>query len=304
MTVINSNVAALRATNASARADMSLQTALERLSTGKRINSAKDDAAGLAIASKMTAEIRGLTAAAKNANDGISLAQTAEGAMGEVGNIVQRIRELAVQASNGTLQQSDRTSIQSEVTELTEQIKSIVTSTKFNGTQLLNGGSTAAVAGTAGTFTAGPPPVFTAGVAGTAASDKAFTIQTGNTSTDQVTVNVAAMDLTSLGLDAMASFADTTGEGAQDALARLDAAIDKISQARATLGGSQSRLEATVSNLNSTITNMSEARSRIEDADFSTETTALAKSQILSQASTAMLAQANQSKQNVLSLLR
>jgi flagellin len=276
MTVINTNVAALRASNASAKADASLQTALERLSTGKRINSAKDDAAGLAISSKMTAEIRGLTAAARNANDGISLAQTAEGAMGEVGNIVQRIRELAVQGANGTLTTADRTGIQAEVTQLTSQITSIVSSTKFNGTALLGGG-------TAGTD---------------------FTIQTGNTATDTVTVNVKGMALADLGLSTMATFADATGAGASAALTILDSAINTISSARATLGGTQSRLEATVSNLNSTITNMTEARSRIEDADFSSETTALAKSQILSQASTAMLAQANQSQQNVLSLIR
>jgi len=275
MTVINTNVAALRASNASSKADAGLQTALERLSTGKRINSAKDDAAGLAISSKMTAEIRGLTAAARNANDGISLAQTAEGAMGEVGNIVQRIRELAVQGANGTLTLADRTGIQAEVTQLTDQITSIVGSTKFNGTALLGG----------------------------AAAGTDFTIQTGNTASDTVTVNVKGMALADLGLGAL-NFADATGAGASGALATLDTAINTISSARATLGGSQSRLEATVSNLNSTITNMTEARSRIEDADFSAETTALAKSQILSQASTAMLAQANQSSQNVLSLIR
>ncbi|WP_336959575.1 flagellin [Sphingobium aquiterrae] len=275
MTVINTNVAALRASNASNSANMSLQTALERLSTGKRINSAKDDAAGLAISSKMTAEIRGLTAAARNANDGISLAQTAEGAMGEVGNIVQRIRELAVQGANGTLTLADRTGIQAEVTQLTDQITSIVGSTKFNGTALLGGGATGTT----------------------------FTIQTGNTAADTVDVTVAGMALADLGLGAL-NFADATGAGASGALATLDTAINTISSARATLGGSQSRLEATVSNLNSTITNMTEARSRIEDADFSAETTALAKSQILSQASTAMLAQANQSSQSVLSLIR
>ncbi|HTH29193.1 MAG TPA: flagellin [Sphingobium sp.] len=275
MTVIGTNVSAIRAQNASNKANMGLATAMERLSTGKRINSAKDDAAGLAIATKMTSEIRGLTAASRNANDGLSLTQTAEAAMGEVGNIVQRIRELAVQGANGTLSLTDRTGIQAEVTELTAQITSIAGSTKFNGVALLGGGA-------AGTD---------------------FDIQTGTNATDQVTVNVKGMALADLGLGAL-NFADATGAGASGALATLDTALNTISSARATLGGSQSRLEATVSNLNASITNMSEARSRIEDADFSVESAALAKNQILSQASTAMLAQANQSQQGVMSLLR
>ena len=262
MSVIGTNVAAMRATNASAKADKGLQVSLERLSTGKRINSAKDDAAGLAISTKMTAEIRGLTQASRNANDGISLAQTAESAMGQVANIVQRMRELAVQSANGTLGTADRTAIGSEVTELTNQITNIVSTTKFD-----------------------------------------VDIQTGTQAADKVTVKIAGMGNVALGLPATGPDLSTAANAAT-ALTALDSAITTISSSRAQLGGSQNRLEATISNLTSTVTNLSESRSRIEDADFAEESTALAKSQILSQASTAMLAQANQSQQGVLSLIR
>jgi flagellin len=279
MTVIASNVSAIRAQNASNKANVGLSAAMERLSTGKRINSAKDDAAGLAIATKMTSETRGLSAAMRNANDGLSLTQVAEGAMGEVSNILQRMRELAVQASSGTVSQTDRTGIQAEVTELTAQITSIATKTSFNGITLLNGSTSATDA-------------------------VGIKIQTGTNAGDTVDVSIAATNLEALGLDSLATFADADGAGAEAALAVINSALDTISSARATLGGTQSRLEATVNNLGTTVTNLTEARSRIEDADFSTESTALAKNQILSQASTAMLAQANQSSQGVLSLLR
>ena len=275
MTVIASNVSAIRAQNASNKANMGLATAMERLSSGKRINSAKDDAAGLAIATKMTSEIRGLSAAMRNANDGLSVTQVAEGAMGEVSNILQRMRELAVQASSGTVSQSDRTSIQAEVTELTSQITNIAARTSFNGISLLNGSAATTVK-----------------------------IQVGTNSGETVDVSLESMTLAALGIDSLATFADSDGSGAQAALSLLNTALDSVSQARATIGGQQSRLEATVNNLTSTVTNLTEARSRIEDADFSAESTALAKNQILSQSATAMLAQANQSQQNVLSLLR
>ncbi|MBN8831325.1 MAG: flagellin FliC, partial [Sphingomonadales bacterium] len=256
MTVIASNVSALRATNSNNKANAGLSQAMERLSSGKRINSAKDDAAGLAIATKMTSEIRGLSAAIRNANDGLSVTQVAEGAMGEVSNILQRMRELAVQGSSGTVSQSDRTAIQAEVSELTTQITNIASRTSFNGITLLNGSA--------------------------ATTTK---IQVGNNSGETVNVSTESMTLASLGLDALATFADADGSGATAALAKINSALDKVSSARATLGGQQSRLEATVNNLTTTVTNLSDARSRIEDADFSTESTALAKNQILSQAS-------------------
>jgi flagellin len=279
MTVIASNVSALRAQNSSAKANAGLSQAMERLSSGKRINSAKDDAAGLAIATKMTSEIRGLSAAIRNANDGISVTQVAEGAMGEVANILQRMRELAVQASSGTVSTSDRTAIQAEVTELTSQITSIASRTSFNGITLLNGSTTATA------------PVE-------------IKIQVGNNSGETVDLELSSMNLTSLGIDSLATFADADGAGAIAALAKINLALDKVASSRATIGGTQSRLDATINNLTTTVTNLSDARSRIEDADFAVESTALAKNQILSQASTAMLAQANQSQQGVLSLLR
>lgn len=279
MTVINSNVSAIRAQNASNKAAMGLQTAMERLSSGKRINSAKDDAAGLAISTKMTSEIRGLSAAMRNANDGISVTQTAEGAMGEVANILQRMRELSVQSSSGTVSDTDRAGIQKEVTQLKSQIGDIASRTTFNGIALLSGTGSLASGG----------------------SGTSIKIQTGTNSGETVDVDITGMSLTSLGLTTLDV---STQTGASSALADLDTAINSVSSSRATLGGIQNRLETTVTNLTSTVTNLTEARSRIEDADFSTESTAMAKNQILSQASTAMLAQANQSQQGVLSLLR
>ena len=272
MTVINTNVSALRAQNGTRMADQALQTAMERLSSGKRINSAKDDAAGLAIASSMTSQIRGMAQAVRNSNDGISMAQTADGALDEVTNMLQRIRELAVQSASGTYQASDRTNLQTEVTALQGQIASVVSNTKFNGVGLFTGS-----AGSSGTVT----------------------IQTGSNSTDTV-----AMDFTALTLTGVSSISLGTAATATTALGTLDTAISTVATKRAKLGASESRLSSVVNNLNSNITNLTDARSRIEDADFGNETTNLAKAQILSQASTAMLAQANQSAQNVLSLLK
>jgi flagellin len=272
VTVINTNVSALRAQNGSRMADSQLQTAMERLSSGKRINSAKDDAAGLAIASSMTSQIRGMTQAVRNANDGMSMAQTADGALDEVTNMLQRIRELAVQAASGTYQDSDRTNLQTEVTALAGQIDAITSNTKFNGVGLFTGS-----AGSSGTVT----------------------IQTGSSSADTVD-----MDFTQLDLSDVDSVDLSTASGATDALDSVDDLISTVATKRATLGAAESRLSSVVNNLTSNITNLTDARSRIEDADFGTETTNLAKAQILSQASTAMLAQANQSTQYVLKLLQ
>jgi len=280
MTVIASNISAIRAQSASNQANIGLSQAMERLSTGKRINTAKDDAAGLAISTKMTAEIRGLSAAMRNANDGLSVTQVAEGAMGEVSNILQRMRELAVQASSGTVSVDDRKAIQAEVTELSSQITNIAERTSFNGISLLNGSTTST------------DPVQ-------------VKIQVGNNAGETVDLSIDGVNLESLGLDTgLTGWDDSDGSTASDALDLIETAINQVSSSRATLGGVQSRLEATINNLNTTVTNLSDARSRIEDADFSAESTALAKNQILSQASTAMLAQANQSQQGVLSLLR
>ncbi len=275
MSVINTNIGAIKAANASNTANKMLGTAMERLSTGKRINSAKDDAAGMAIATSMTASVRGMSQGIRNANDGISLAQTAEGALSEVTNMIQRVRELAVQSASGTYQDAtDRTYMQTEVDELTAQIDQVITNTKFNGVVLFDG-TTATV-----------------------------TVQTGANAADQVDLQMA--DLTALAASggAPGSYDVSTAAAANALTTTLDTELDTISSARAGLGAGQNRLESVVNNLTSNVTNLSDARSRIEDADYSAETTAMAKAQILSQASTAMIAQANQSQQNVLSLLR
>ncbi|MBF5091481.1 flagellin FliC [Novosphingobium sp. NBM11] len=275
MTVINTNISALRAANASNSASQMLGTAMQRLSTGTRINSAKDDAAGLAIATSMTSQITGMNQGIRNANDGISLAQTAEGALGEVTNMLQRIRELATQSASGTYQDStDRTYMQTEVDQLTSQIDQVITNTKFNGVALFDG-STATV-----------------------------TIQAGANASD--TVDLSMTDLTTLAASGggTGSYDVSTATAANGLLTSLNTELEDISKARSTLGAGQNRLQSAVNNLTSNVTNLSDARSRIQDTDYSAETTALAKAQILSQASTAMIAQANQSQQNVLSLLR
>jgi flagellin len=275
MTVINTNISAIRAANASNSASKMLGTAMERLSSGKRLNSAKDDAAGMAIATSMTAQVRGMNQGIRNSNDGIALAQTAEGALNEVTNMVQRVRELATQSASGTYQDAtDRTYMQKEVDELTSQIDQVITNSKFNGVQLFDGSTTA------------------------------VTVQTGANASD--TVDLAMADLTTLAASggAAGSYDVSTAASANGLLTTLDTELDSISSARSALGAGQNRLESVVNNLTSNVTNLSDARSRIEDADYSAETTAMAKAQILSQASTAMIAQANQSQQNVLSLLR
>ncbi|MFN3620187.1 flagellin [Sphingorhabdus sp.] len=269
MTVINTNVSALRAQNASRMANNALGSAMERLSTGKRINAAKDDAAGLAVATRMDAKIRGLSQAIRNANDGISLTQTAEGAMGEISNILVRMRELAVQSSNGTISDDDRTAIDAESVALRAQIDDIAGRTDFNGTVLL--------------------------------ANQTISIQTGVDSGQTVDIDLVVMDDAGLGTDGVDL---STAAGASSALTDIDAAINLVAEQRANLGAVQNRLEATVNNLTSTTTNLTEAKSRVEDADFSAESTKLASAQILAQASTAMLAQANQSQQGVLNLLR
>ncbi|MFT8736175.1 MAG: flagellin [Zymomonas mobilis] len=275
MTVINTNTSALRAQNASRQADTALNTSMTRLSSGKSINSASDNAAGLAISSSMTAQINGMNQAISNANDGVSLAQTADGALGEVTNMVQRVNQLAVQSANGTYQASDRTDMNTEVTQLQAQIKQVIGGTNFNGKALFS--STASTS---------------------------FKIQTGATNataTDQVTISIGS--LSTLG-KVVSSLSVSTSTAALAALSTISAALTSVNTVRAGLGASESRLSSVVNNLTTNVTNLSDARSRIQDTDYSSETTNLARSQILSQASTAMLAQANQSQQNVLTLLK
>ena len=274
MSVINTNISAIRAANASTSAGKMLGTAMERLSTGKRINSAKDDAAGLAISTSMTSQIKGMSQGIRNANDGISLAQTAEGALSEVSNMLQRVRELAVQSASGTYQTSDRTAMQSEVSNLQQQISDVLTNTKFNGNALFST---------------------------TSGTDRTFDIQTGANGGEKVTLTSKAISGTNISSTAL-DVTDSTK--AATTVANADLALADVNASRASLGAGQNRLESAINNLTNNVANLSDARSRIEDADYSSETTAMAKAQILSQASTAMIAQANQSQQNVLSLLR
>ncbi|MBT0668494.1 flagellin FliC [Novosphingobium profundi] len=274
MSVIYTNISAIRASNASIAANKMLGISMERLSTGKRINSAKDDAAGLAISTSMTSQIRGMSQGVRNANDGISLAQTADGALSEVTNMLQRVRELAIQSASATYQDSDRTAMQQEVTALTDQIDDILTQTTFNGNTLFST---------------------------TSGSDVTFDIQTGANSGETVTLTATSIDGTKIDATALDVSTSTL---ASTTLDNIDDALLDVNATRASLGAGQNRLESAVNNLTSTVTNLSDARSRIEDADYAVETTQMAKAQILSQASTAMIAQANQAQQNVMSLLR
>lgn len=274
MAVINTNISAMKASAASTAANKALGTAMERLSSGKRINSAKDDAAGLAISTTMTAQVRGMSQAVRNANDGISMAQTAEGALSEVTNMLQRVRELAIQSSSGSYQDTDRGYMNAEVTELQQQIGDVLSTTKFNGNALFST---------------------------TAGTDVTMNIQVGANAGETITLTSKAIDGTKISATALDV---SSSANATTTIGNVDTALADVAGTRASLGAGQSRLESAVNNLTNNVTNLSDARSRIEDADYSTETTALAKAQILSQASTAMLSQANQSAQNVMSLLR
>ncbi len=283
--VINTNMMSLNSQRALNLSQSEMQTSVERLSSGLRINRAKDDAAGLAISERITAQIRGLNQAMRNANDGISMLQTAEGAMQEITNALQRMRELAVQAANGTVSDTDKQSLDAEFQALAAEIQRITTSTEFNGTQML--------------VASGTPP--------TAAS---VTLQIGFKDQTDNQLTVTFTDLSSLGIfgDATATPAVPaasidTGPNALAALGVLDTDIDAVTGARAELGATQNRLDSTVRNIANVVENQSAARSRIRDADFAAETANLTRTQILQQAGTAMLAQANQLPQNVLQLL-
>lgn len=274
MGVINTNIAALKSTNASAQADKMLASSMERLSTGKRINGAKDDAAGLAISTTMTSDIRAMNQGVRNANDGIALAQTAEGALDEVTNMLQRVRELAVQSKTGTYSVTDRGYMDAEVDQLQAQIDDVLTNTTFNGVALFSK---------------------------TAGTDVTVNIATGAKATDTVALVSKGVDGTKLTAAALDVNTDAL---AATTITNVDDVLNNVSATRASLGAGQNRLESAINNLTTNATNLSDARSRIVDTDYASETTALAKAQILSQASTAMLSQANQSQQNVLSLLR
>ncbi|ATE59438.1 flagellin domain-containing protein [Thauera sinica] len=277
---INTNVASLNAQRNLSTSQSSLGTTLQRLSSGLRVNSAKDDAAGLAIAERMNTQVRGMNVAIRNANDGISLSQTAEGALGKIGENLQRMRELAVQSANDTNDSDDRTMLDAEFKQLAEENERIIKNTKFNGQELLTGAG-----GDSGTFT------FQVGA--NTSTDNQIAITTTDIATDMGTATQGTS--ATLGADAAA---------ARDAMDAVDDAITVINTARANFGASQNRFDAVISNLQVAAENQSAARGRIMDADFATETANLSRTQILQQAGTAMLAQANSLPQNVLSLLR
>lgn len=284
---INTNLISLNAQRNLNTSQGSLATTMQRLSSGLRVNSAKDDAAGLAIAERMNAQVRGMNVAMRNANDGISMAQTAEGALSKIGDNLQRMRELAVQAANDTNNSADRGSLDKEYQQLAQEIARVVTSTKFNGRQLLN--NTAAT-------------VFQVGA--NTGSDNQITLTSVDLS-NATGLNVVAGTPASLGaaLGSLSS-GSTDATAARASMDSIDKALDLVNDNRATLGAAQNRFEAVVSNLQVAAENASASRSRIMDADFAAETANLSRTQILQQAGTAMVAQANQMPQSVLKLIQ
>ena len=274
MISINTNYGGIFAAKASSQSQASVDSAMEKLSTGKRINFARDDAAGQAIATRLTAEIDGLAMASRNAADAQSMLDTAEGALTETHTILLRMRELAVQSANGTLTDNDRDHTDAEFQQLEEEIKRISDNTKWAGQGLIDG---------------------------TAASGISFQIGEGASQT--ITVSIADMAASAAGL-ALDDDSLQTASAAQTAIGALDTAIANVSTQRGVLGAASNRLTSTMNNLDQVNINLSNSKGRIEDADFAAETGNLAKGQILQQAATAMLAQANASKQQVLTLIR
>ncbi|MEK8048933.1 flagellin [Ideonella sp. DXS22W] len=283
---INTNLSSLNAQRNLNTSQSSLAISMQRLSSGMRVNSAKDDAAGLAIAERMTAQIRGMNAAVRNANDGISLAQTAEGALGKVADALQRMRELSVQAANATNSANDKDSLDKEFGELAKEVQRVLSATTFNGSHIL----------------------------GAEARELVFQVGAGTSSED--TINITTSDLTSDALITVVAGTDAAGSGRASiastaaitdihtVIDNIDSALDMLNNQRATLGASQSRFESVISNLQVSVENQSAAKSRIMDADFAAETANLSRSQILQQAGNAMVAQANQMPQQVLKLLQ
>ena len=278
MSKINTNVNALTATNALTKNSRDMQLTMQRLSTGQRINGASDDAAGIAIANTMTAQINGLNAAVRNANDAMSMLQTADGALSETSSLVQRMRELAVLAINDTYSSTQKSAMSTEFTALASQITSIATNTQWNGMYILNGSGAASGTGTS-----------------------IYTFQVGANTAQTVNVTITSMGLGALSLTTVGI---TAAASATSALPDLDTALTVINTARATLGASINRLTHAVDNLSNVAANATESRSKIADTDYAQATSDLARQQIIQQAGTAMLAQANQMPSMVLALLR
>ncbi|AVY98555.1 flagellin FliC [Enterobacter sp. RHB15-C17] len=301
MAVINTNTLSLMTQNNLSKSQSSLGTAIERLSSGLRINSAKDDAAGQAIANRFTSNINGLGVAARNANDGISLAQTAEGALGEINNNLQRIRDLTVQAQNSSNSASDIDSIQAEVNQRMEEINRVTTQTDFNGIKVLNTGT----GSSSYSFQVGSKDNETIAINLTSSDSFNLYNATGATfDTSGQTINGTARTTKAEGFDVLSGTVNSTGGVDGGPLADIDAAIKSVDNQRSLLGASQNRFESTITNLNNTVNNLSAARSRIQDSDYATEVSNMSRSQILQQAGSSVLAQANQVPQTMLSLLR
>jgi len=278
MSTINTNVGALKAQNALTVNARSMSASMEQLSTGTRINSAKDDAAGLAIGQNMTAQVRGLNQAVRNLNDGVNLLQTAEGALTETTNMLQRMRELAVQSASGTYSNTQRSYLAVEFNALGSQIDKIASETTWNGYTVLTGTTGGTTTGT-------------------------FSFQSGQTSGQTIDVAIAGMGLTGLSMTA-AAVGVSTAASASAAIATIDAAISTVNSQRATIGAAINRMTYAADNLTNISANTSASRSTIVDTDYAAASTALSKNQIIQQAATAMLAQANQQPQSVLSLLK
>ena len=274
MLSINTNVGALTAARSSYSVNKSMETSMERLASGKRINSAADDAANLAISTRITAEIQGLKQSIKNAADAQSLLNVTEGALSEVHTILLRMRELAVQSSNDTVRDQDRDMLQMEVAQLEAEIQRISDDTTWSGMTLLAGG-------------------FSTGA----------TFQIGPRDTDTIQISIAAIDATTAAQLALSSHVSTQA-AAQDYIVTIDNAISKISEQRGKYGAVMNRLDHAMANMQNIVTNLSTAKGRLEDADFAAESANLARTQVLQQASMAMLSQANASKQNILALFQ
>ena len=275
MISINTNLGALFAAHSSYKVNKSMETSMERLSSGKRINSAADDAAGIQIVTRMDTEIRGLKQAVRNAADAQALLQTTEGAMEEVHTILLRMRELAVQASNGTYTAQDRIALQAEVGDLQSEINRIATDTTWNNIGLLSGAGSTGV-----------------------------TFQIGADNTQTMTVSISRVTISTMGINISTANQLTTAAAAMVYISTIDTAISIISTNRGTYAAAMNRLDHAIANMQNVATNLSAAKGRIEDTDFAAETSNLARVQVLQQASMAMLAQANASKQNILSLFQ
>jgi flagellin len=295
MSVINTNVKSLVAQNALTTNNRSLSKAMEQLSTGKRINTAADDAAGLAITNKMTAQIRGLNQAVRNANDAISMIQTAEGAVQEITNMLQRMRELAVQASNDTYSYEDRLSLEKEYVQLYDEIDRISSNSQWNGMSLFSVSNLSA----GGVGVAGVATFQVGANSNTSAANFTITVAFKG-------VNASAIGLTSVGAtpSAIAPVLFNGFSATQGIISEVDAALSYIDEFRADLGAKINRLTYAADNLTNISMNTSASKSRIEDTDYGATTAELARSQIIAQAATAMLAQANQQPQAVLQLLQ